>query len=385
VIDWRQRAAELADELTGLGVLTDPRWRSALVTAPRHRLVPEYFRQTPDLSGWYRVADDDPETRDEWRASVYTDRALVTLLDTQPGEHGCYPVPISSSTRPSLMLAMLHELRCEDGMRVLEVGTGCGYNAAVLCARLDDSRVVSVDVVADLVSSARRRLAECGLHPALHVADARNALPALGRFDRLIATCAVERIPPGWLDAVIAGGIVLAPLSAPLADGVLARLMMQRDGAAIGCIVPRYAPFMAARGSDAVVDPHPSPPAPARTQPRCTGVDPALLAPDQPFAFWAQQFLPPLAPRRTATTDDGHPVTVLTDRIGSWARAWHDDGFVVSTGGPSDLWSTVEHSYQGWVAAGRPGWERLGITATRNGQTLWLDSPETPINTCGEP
>ncbi len=84
-------------------------------------------------------------------------------------------------------------------------------------------------------------------------------------------------------------------------------------------------------------------------------------------------------------TDDGHPVTVLADRNGSWARAWNEDGLVVSTGGPSDLWSRVERSYREWDAAGRPSWERFGLTTTRNSQTLWLDSPGTPVKTCGEP
>ncbi len=203
MIDWQYQAQRLTDELARLGVRTDRRWRSALASVPRHRLVPAFYRQTPDLSGWYRIGEDDPATRDEWRDAVYTDVTLVTLLSERPGELGRYRVPISSSTRPSLMLAMLTELHVEDRMRVLEVGTGCGYNAAVLCARLGDSQVTSVDIDADLVSAARGRLAECGLHPTLQVADARNALPPLGPFDRLVATCAVERIPPSWLDVVV--------------------------------------------------------------------------------------------------------------------------------------------------------------------------------------
>lgn len=385
MIDWRERAQRLAAELVRRGVLTDRGWRSALVATPRHLLVPEFFRQTPDLSGWYRVAEADPATRDEWGAAVYTDTTLVTLLRERPGEHGGYPVAVSSSTRPSLMLTMLSHLSCQDGMRVLEVGTGCGYNAALLCSRLGDTQVVSVDVDAELVSAARRRLADCGLHPALHTADARTSLPP-GPFDRLVTTCAVEQIPSGWLDVINTGGVVLAPLSAPLADGTLVRLRMQRDGTATGRIIPLYAPFMAARATDdTVATPTASPAAPARSEPRRTDVDPALLAPDHPFAFWAQQFLPPLAPRRTGVTDDGRPVTMLFDHTGRWARAWNEDGFVVTTSGPSDLWSMVERSYRRWVAAGRPGWERFGLTVSRQGQTLWLDSTDTPVHSCGEP
>lgn len=67
--------------------------------------------------------------------------------------------PVSSSANPELMVRMLETLDIQDGHRVLEIGTGTGYNAALLCHRLGDDRVFSVDVDAELVALTRQRLA----------------------------------------------------------------------------------------------------------------------------------------------------------------------------------------------------------------------------------
>jgi protein-L-isoaspartate O-methyltransferase len=69
----------------------------------------------------------------------------------------------SSSTLPSLVLEMLEELDVAEGHRVLEIGTGSGYNAALLCQRLGSELVTSVDIDPELVDLARERLAANGV------------------------------------------------------------------------------------------------------------------------------------------------------------------------------------------------------------------------------
>jgi len=63
----------------------------------------------------------------------------------------------SSSTQPSLMSLMLHALDVHAGNRVLEIGTGTGYNAALLCHRLGDANVTSIDVNSELVTGPAAR------------------------------------------------------------------------------------------------------------------------------------------------------------------------------------------------------------------------------------
>jgi protein-L-isoaspartate O-methyltransferase len=72
---------------------------------------------------------------------------------------------------------------------LLEIGTGTGYNAALLCHRLGAESVFSVDIGAGLVAAARERLAALGYAPTLVAADGRLGLPGHGPFDRIIATC----------------------------------------------------------------------------------------------------------------------------------------------------------------------------------------------------
>ncbi|MGH8940795.1 MAG: methyltransferase domain-containing protein, partial [Actinomycetes bacterium] len=120
----------MADDLAALGVL-DPAWREAFEQVPRHVFVPQFYRPDGTL-----VDGADPDMRDEWLDAVYRDDSLITQRLAQPGSG--MMVPTSSSTRPSLMALMLGMLDVQDGQTVLEIGTGTGYNAALLAYLLGD-------------------------------------------------------------------------------------------------------------------------------------------------------------------------------------------------------------------------------------------------------
>ncbi|MCZ9339668.1 methyltransferase domain-containing protein, partial [Streptomyces sp. TRM76130] len=102
----------------------------------------------------------------------------------------------SSSSQPSLMALMLAELRVADGDRVLEIGAGTGYNAALLCHRLgDDGLVTTVDLDPEITDSARRHLDAAGYHPAVVTGDGARGVPGRAPYDRIIATCALPAVP----------------------------------------------------------------------------------------------------------------------------------------------------------------------------------------------
>lgn len=95
----------------------------------------------------------------------------------------------------------------------------------------------------------------------------------------------------------------------------------------------------------------------------------------------AQLRLPALEPRGSTTTDDGHPVTMLSAVDGSWVRAEHRDGAsTVHSGGPTDLWRIIEDAHDWWDAAGQPGWDRFGVAASQDIETIWLDEPANEIS-----
>jgi protein-L-isoaspartate(D-aspartate) O-methyltransferase len=159
-------------------------------------------------------------TRDPGPAELnllYSDRALITRLS--PGSSGVPPVPISSSSQPSLMAQMLEDLEPMPGARVLEVGTGTGYNAALLAHVAGPGRVLSIDVDRQVLSEAWDHL-----HPfaarrvELRHADGRCGYAEAAPFDRIMVTAATPDLEPAWLDQLAPGGRLLAPLA--LAPGL---------------------------------------------------------------------------------------------------------------------------------------------------------------------
>ncbi|WP_424188459.1 methyltransferase domain-containing protein [Actinokineospora sp. G85] len=107
---------------------------------------------------------------------------------------------------------------------MLEIGTGTGYNAALLCHRLGADKVVSVDLNPDLVTTARNALAALGHTPVLVVGNGDDGVPDHGPYDRIIATAAVPAIPAAWIDQLAPGGKIIANVRDELATGPLCLL-----------------------------------------------------------------------------------------------------------------------------------------------------------------
>jgi protein-L-isoaspartate O-methyltransferase len=196
--------------------------------------VPRFYRYT----GEGRLVFDsaDPERYDDWLHEVYRDVVLNVLWDEQ------HPLVNSTSSMPSKMAQMLEALDGDAGHRVLEIGTGTGYNAALLCERLGSDRVTTVDIDAGLVEAARERLATAGYSPTVAAADGFHGHPGNAPYDRVIATCQTRDVPAAWIDQCRPGGLVLAML--PCA---MARLRVTADGSAEGRFHPASFGFMSMR------------------------------------------------------------------------------------------------------------------------------------------
>ncbi|MFI6290565.1 methyltransferase domain-containing protein [Nonomuraea sp. NPDC050790] len=156
----------------------------ALRTVPRHLFLPEV----------------DPR-------EAYRDEPIVTKRD----EHG---QPISSSSQPAIMATMLDQLALEPGHRVLEIGAGTGYNAALLWSlTAPGGRVTTVDIDDDLVRQARDHLAAAG-YPEVRVecVDGAAGFPGGAPYDRIIATVGVWDLAPAWAAQLAPDGRLVAPL-----------------------------------------------------------------------------------------------------------------------------------------------------------------------------
>ncbi|MGP2437408.1 methyltransferase domain-containing protein [Streptomyces sp. JW3] len=292
-------------ELSGAWA-ADPVWRASFETVPRHLFVPYYY---VGVAGGYERRWDghpDPAARARWLRGAYADVPLATRL--RDGEL------LSSSSQPSLMAMMLTELGVRDGDRVLEIGAGTGYNAALLCHRLaDDGLVTTVDLDPEITESARRHLATVGYRPAVVTGDGARGVPERAPYDRIIATCALPAVPRAWVGQCRPGGRILTPL----ATGLLA-LTVRDAGHAEGRFLSTAAYFVPLRGGERAELPVPG----LSGVPRGARDDDLFrfllaltrggLDPQEAYALWERED----APRR-----ERYGITVGT--AGAWA--WLDD------------------------------------------------------------
>jgi protein-L-isoaspartate(D-aspartate) O-methyltransferase len=213
-------AADLAnqamvDRLIAEGALWSRPLIAAFRATPRHRFLDRLFQYQRKHDRWREVLTRDPGP-EELRL-VYSDHALVTHV-SPAGREGP-GLPISSSSQPSLMAQMLEDLRPEPGQRVLEIGAGTGYNAALLAHMVGPGRVVAIDVDRNVLSEAWDHLrAFPERRVGLQHADGREGYAAAAPYDRLMVTAATPDLEPAWLEQLTVDGVLVAPLA--LAPGL---------------------------------------------------------------------------------------------------------------------------------------------------------------------
>ena len=189
-IDPRRLRLRMVRELAARGI-TDGRVLDAMSRVPRHLFVPEGLR-----------------------SRAYED---------------C-PLPIGygqTISQPSTVALMSQMLETSPGMRVLEVGTGSGYQAAVLAAM--GCTVYTVERLKELYQSARALLQQLDLR-AIHMqrSDGTLGLPAASPFDRIIVTAGGPQIPRPLLEQLAVDGIMLIPVGARPRTQRLMRIMRRQ-------------------------------------------------------------------------------------------------------------------------------------------------------------
>lgn len=346
---------ELADHLLGDGVLHDSKWLKAFRAVPRHEFLPRFYRQAHS-GDWERVTAKDPD----WLELVYADRVWVTQFDGDDTVTG--GTPTCSSSMPTIMAIMLEALEVHNGQTVLEVGTGTGYNAALLCHAVGSDNVTTIDVDRNISQRAEDRLRRNGFFPTCVTGDGALGHPGRAPYDRLLATCSVATIPPAWLEQTRPGGLVVTTLHRPIGAG-LVLITSNGDGTGEGRVLAEDGRFMPMRA-------HAHPPAMAgsgtfdrraTTLPLDTVVDPA-----SPFEFFAGIALPGVAAGRDWLA---HP-------DGSWV---HHHGTHVDQGGPRKLWDLAEQAVVDWHDLGKPRRHQFGITVGPGGQFLTLGNLDWPL------
>jgi protein-L-isoaspartate(D-aspartate) O-methyltransferase len=176
--------ARLVDELRDGGRLRSAAVEEAFRAVPRHLFLPEV-----------------PLAR------AYADEAVaVQAVDG---------VTTSSASQPSMMAIMLDQLALRPGHRVLEIGAGTGYNAALMARIVGPAgAVVAVDIDADLVEAAARHLADAGVDGVeLVCADGALGFAEGAPYDRIVLTVGSGDVRPEWVAQLAPGGRLLLPLA----------------------------------------------------------------------------------------------------------------------------------------------------------------------------
>jgi protein-L-isoaspartate O-methyltransferase len=317
---------------------------------------------------------------DRWLELVYADDALTTQVDDgQPADDGLGWLATSSCSMPSMVVTMWTALDVHEGDTVLEIGTGTGWNAALLCHRLGDERVTTVEVDPAVAAEAGARLGRAGYFPLVVTGDGADGYPPAAPFDRVIATCAVATIPYPWIRQTRPDGVIVTPWGTTFGSGALLRLVVAEDGQSASGRVIGPAAFMWLRAQRPVngflseyvgEDDHPDVSA--------TTVDPRAIYDDEDAGFSVGLRVDCQQRLFFADDDSGEYTFWALDGRGSWASVDYEPGaaeYGVEQFGPRRLWDEVEAAYGWWVDAGKPTRDRFGVTVTPDGQHVWLDAP----------
>jgi protein-L-isoaspartate(D-aspartate) O-methyltransferase len=370
----------LVDELAAAGALP-VRWRAAFLATPRHLFVPAaVWDRANDGTLTARHCDDDPAG---WLATAYANEPIVTQVDdgaTPCGGTG--RLSTSSISKPIIVAQMLDHLQVELGMRVLEIGTGTGWNAALLAHMVGWQNVITIEVDDVLAERARKALAEAGVFPTVVTGDGADGYPPGGPYDRVIATASAQTVPYPWVAQTRPGGVILTPWGNAYDNGALARLTVDEHGAAYGPFIDNTVAFMWLRAQRA-----PLPAAPtdlAGPAESTTTLHPDAVAFDDYDATFTVGLRLPDVTTRFVDADDGSDDFTFWAFAGpSWARVDVTDGATthrVRQQGPRSLWTEIEDAFRWWEEAGRPETGRFGLAVTADHQYAYLDSPDNPVS-----
>lgn len=200
------------------------RFRSAVAAAPRHMFVHRF--RLRDVSWDNRVSEDDIRNNDadplEELTWIYSDAVMHHVNDS--GE----ALP-STNSQPSYVLRLLEMLDLRPGQRVLEIGSGSGWLAAVMAHLVGTGgHVTGIEIIPELVAQCRADLGRLGIaNVSLLAADGAKGHAADAPFDRVIVTAASWDLPVVLFDQVAEGGRVLVPVE--LRGGGCQVTVLRRD------------------------------------------------------------------------------------------------------------------------------------------------------------
>ncbi|MER5773631.1 methyltransferase [Streptomyces sp. NPDC002039] len=373
----------LGEIATALGRPARDPWLTALTSTPRTAFLPDTI-WIRDGDGGYLMLDRTSDT-EAWNAAAASDQPLVTEFTVLGDER----VPLSSASAPSTVVRLLEEAGPGPGSRVLEIGTGTGFNTALLCSVVGAGSVVTLDNVAEFSVLAGQSLRALGHRPTVVTADGTEGWPDRAPYSHVLATCSVRAVPSAWLEQTEPGGRIVTPWDSPWACYGTLALDRLADGSARGRFAGHGSYMLissqrvAADLADSVEPGH-------TPTLGTTALSPWEVAGADLDAHFHIGLAVAGAWHSWDTSGEDSPVRLwIADTDGpSWASVDWDGAqsaeFTVRQYGPRRLWDEVTAAYGWWWAQGRPAVDRYGMTVGADGRhTSWLDSPDLAVPRTG--
>ncbi|BDR91102.1 protein-L-isoaspartate O-methyltransferase [Vulcanisaeta souniana] len=179
MIDFASARRKLVNSLKDEGVIKSDRVERAMLSVPREEFLPNYLR-----------------------LYAYEDTPLQIMYD-------------QTISAPHMVAIMCELLDLKPGHRVLEIGTGTGYHAAVCAEAMERTGIVyTIEYYPGLALYAVQNLARLGYLDMVHVivGDGSRGLPDQAPFDRILVTAAAPKVPPRLLDQLASNGIMVIPI-----------------------------------------------------------------------------------------------------------------------------------------------------------------------------
>lgn len=337
----------------------------AFTQTPREQFVPSFLEKQGGQ--WVTVSQKND---DEYLQKVYTDTSLVVQVDHRGW--AC-----SSSSMPSIMAVMLEALDVPRASKVLEIGTGTGYNAALLSILTGDaSLVTSIDCEnARALSDAARHALHALVGP-VHVinGDGFQGVLQNAPYDRIIATASAPMIPSAWIDQLAPGGILVMDLHGPLESGFLVFEKNKNDHGGHGHFLKRslhFMPLVSEHVSTIFVDPKflLLRQQPHQQQMHVEEHMVAMLLKDHAFRWFLQWYIPSC---KIVEFSEEHKVFIVVSHQQSIVQLSKTaDGWIADAFGSDTFLNNVFSAYEQWIELGQPPVEDYHVLLSEMGEPMF--------------
>lgn len=213
---------QLINDIKSKGYLRTDDYINAFRKIQRHKFLPSFYRyEDSELKQYFR---EDYIKNNELLEYIYADRSVVF--------HAENGMDVSSMSSPSLIAEMIEQIEPAKGHKIFEVGTGSGYNIALLSEIVGKTgHVFSCEINEDIHSIAKQNLRENGYEREnvyISRCDGGYGIEDFAPYDAIFVTCATADITKYWIDQLKIGGTIIAPLITRGME-VLVRLKKTRE------------------------------------------------------------------------------------------------------------------------------------------------------------